>query len=88
VPEVKAVGFTVASRSPTSRELSASNLLKTHTIPTRLYLNEGYDDITAFEAHAKGPYFKKFYKSIEAFAVEGPRLIDGIRLEKGHAPPQ
>jgi (4S)-4-hydroxy-5-phosphonooxypentane-2,3-dione isomerase len=49
--------------------------------PNRLYLNEAYDDKAAFNAHANGPYFKKFFDVIGAFAVEGPRLIEGTRIE-------
>jgi (4S)-4-hydroxy-5-phosphonooxypentane-2,3-dione isomerase len=47
----------------------------------RLYLNEAYDDKAAFETHLNGPYFKKFDHIIRPFAVEGPRLIEGTRIE-------
>lgn len=52
----------------------------------RLYLNEAYDDEAAFNDHANGPYFKKFFDVIGTFAVMGPRLIEGTQVEDAARP--
>jgi (4S)-4-hydroxy-5-phosphonooxypentane-2,3-dione isomerase len=49
--------------------------------PNRFYLNEAYDDAEAFNAHANGPHFARFFELIEDY-VEGPTwLIKGTRVE-------
>jgi (4S)-4-hydroxy-5-phosphonooxypentane-2,3-dione isomerase len=49
--------------------------------PNRFYLNEAYEDEAAFDVHAKGPHFARFFEIIEKFA-EGPTwLIKGYRIE-------
>ncbi|WP_214322949.1 putative quinol monooxygenase [Nonomuraea sediminis] len=49
--------------------------------PNRFYLNEAYDDEAAFDVHAKGPHFARFFEIIQDFA-EGPVwLIKGTRIE-------
>jgi (4S)-4-hydroxy-5-phosphonooxypentane-2,3-dione isomerase len=52
--------------------------------PNRFYLNEAYDDPEAFDVHANGPHFARFYEVIESIKdyVDGPtRLIRGTRVE-------
>jgi (4S)-4-hydroxy-5-phosphonooxypentane-2,3-dione isomerase len=52
--------------------------------PNRFYLNEAYDDIEAFDIHANGPHFARFYQLIESIKdyVDGPTwLIRGTRVE-------
>lgn len=34
----------------------------------RFYLNEGYTDETAFQAHGAGPYFKDFFAEVEPYS--------------------
>lgn len=49
--------------------------------PNRFYLNEAYDDAEAFDVHARGPHFARFFALVEGFA-EGPKwLIKGTRVE-------
>ncbi|WP_240760219.1 putative quinol monooxygenase [Phytoactinopolyspora endophytica] len=49
--------------------------------PNRFYLNEAYDNEAAFNAHAEGPHFARFFSLIEGFA-DGPGwLIKGTRIE-------
>jgi (4S)-4-hydroxy-5-phosphonooxypentane-2,3-dione isomerase len=49
--------------------------------PNRLYLNEAYDDAAAFDIHANGPHFARFFELIKDYA-EGPTwLIRGTRVE-------
>jgi autoinducer 2-degrading protein len=49
--------------------------------PNRFYLNEAYDDAEAFDVHANGPHFARFFQLVEDF-VEGPTwLIKGTRIE-------
>jgi autoinducer 2-degrading protein len=49
--------------------------------PNRFYLNEAYEDAAAFDLHAKGPHFARFFEIIENFA-DGPTwLIKGTRIE-------
>ncbi len=49
--------------------------------PNRFYLNEAYDDAEAFDVHAKGPHFARFFELIKDY-VEGPTwLIKGTRVE-------
>ncbi|MDO8212087.1 putative quinol monooxygenase [Conexibacter sp. CPCC 206217] len=54
--------------------------------PNRFYLNEAYDDLDAFNVHADGPYFKRFFALIGDYA-EGPTwLIRGTTvLDDAHA---
>jgi autoinducer 2-degrading protein len=53
--------------------------------PNRFYLNEAYDDAAAFDVHAKGPHFARFFELIEDY-VDGPTfLIKGTRIEDGTA---
>lgn len=48
--------------------------------PNRFYLNEAYEDEKAFDVHAKGPHFARFFEIIESFA-DGPTwLIKGNRV--------
>jgi autoinducer 2-degrading protein len=49
--------------------------------PNRFYLNEAYDDEAAFGAHVRGPHFKTFFDSIGWLAVEGPRVLEGTRID-------
>ncbi|MFE5666366.1 putative quinol monooxygenase [Streptomyces niveus] len=39
-----------------------------------LYLNEVYEDVEAFNAHAGGPYFTAFFAEVSAYA-EGPTWL-------------
>jgi autoinducer 2-degrading protein len=56
-------------------------LIKDPENPNRFYLNEAYEDEAAFDAHAEGPYFRKFFDVVGDF-VEGPTwLIKGTRIE-------
>jgi catechol 2,3-dioxygenase-like lactoylglutathione lyase family enzyme/quinol monooxygenase YgiN len=51
--------------------------------PNRFYLNEGYESLEAFNAHAAGPYFQKFFETITPL-VEGGEptwLIRGNRVK-------
>lgn len=49
--------------------------------PNRFYLNEAYENEEAFDIHAKGPHFARFFQIIGEFA-EGPTwLIRGNRIE-------
>ena len=49
--------------------------------PDRFYLNEAYDDVEAFDAHAAGPHFATFFEQIKNY-VQGPTwLIRGSRIE-------
>lgn len=60
-------------------------LIADESDPNRLYLNEAYDDEAAFDVHANGPYFKKFFEIIGEFA-EGPTwLIKGTRVDDATA---
>jgi autoinducer 2-degrading protein len=60
-------------------------LIKDEDDPDRFYLNEAYADKAAFDVHAAGPYFKKFFDIIGGFA-EGPTwLIKGDRVEDPEA---
>jgi (4S)-4-hydroxy-5-phosphonooxypentane-2,3-dione isomerase len=53
----------------------------------RFYLNEAYDDAAAFEVHAAGPYFKRFFEIVGSFA-DGPHwLIQGSRVDDPDAAP-
>jgi len=50
--------------------------------PNRYYLNEGYESLEAFNTHAAGPYFQKFFETIVPL-VEGGEptwLIRGNRV--------
>ncbi len=50
--------------------------------PNRYYLNEGYESLEAFDTHAAGPYFQKFFDTIVPL-VEGGEptwLIRGNRV--------
>jgi (4S)-4-hydroxy-5-phosphonooxypentane-2,3-dione isomerase len=48
--------------------------------PNRFYLNEAYDDAEAFDSHAKGPHFARFFELVEGYA-EGPTwLIKGNQI--------
>lgn len=48
--------------------------------PNRFYLNEAYDDEAAFDLHANGPHFARFFSIVGEFA-EGPTwLIKGTRV--------
>ena len=50
--------------------------------PNRFYLNEGYSDPAAFDAHAGGRHFTRFFELIKDYA-EGPTwLIKGSRIEE------
>jgi len=56
-------------------------VIKDEENPNRFYLNEAYYNEAAFNIHAKGPYFEKFFEDIGAFA-DGPHsLIKGTRVE-------
>ncbi len=51
------------------------------TSPNRFYLLEAYVDAEAFQAHAEGPYFKRFFAEVGDL-VEGPTwLVKGSALE-------
>lgn len=47
----------------------------------RFYLNEAYDDAAAFDAHAEGEHFERFFALIEDFAQGPTWLIKGTRIE-------
>lgn len=48
--------------------------------PNRFYLDEAYEDEAAFDAHAKGPHFARFFELVEHYA-EGPTfLIRGTQV--------
>lgn len=47
----------------------------------RFYLNEAYDDEAAFDVHAKGPHFARFFDIIQTFAVGPTWLIKGTRVD-------
>jgi quinol monooxygenase YgiN len=49
--------------------------------PNRFYLNEGYADAAAFEEHANGPHFARFFELIKDFAAGPSWLIRGHRIE-------
>lgn len=53
--------------------------------PNRFYLNEAYDDPTAFDVHAHGPHFARFFSIIEEFAKGPTWLIKGTRIPDPHA---
>jgi autoinducer 2-degrading protein len=60
-------------------------LIADESDPNTFYLNEAYEDLDAFNAHADGEYFKEFFAAIGAYA-EGPTwLIKGNRVEDGAA---
>jgi len=49
--------------------------------PNRFYLNEAYDSAEAFDVHATGPHFERFFTIVGSFA-DGPTwLIKGTRIE-------
>ena len=56
-------------------------LIEDEQRPNRFYLNEAYDDATAFDVHAKGPHFERFFSLIEEFAQGPTWLIRGTRIE-------
>lgn len=47
----------------------------------RFYLNEAYDDKAAFDTHANGPHFDKFFAIIQDWAQGPTWLIKGERIE-------
>ncbi|WP_433178232.1 VOC family protein [Actinoallomurus sp. CA-150999] len=51
--------------------------------PNRFYLNEGYESLEAFNSHAEGPYFKKFFEIITPLVEGGAPtwLIRGNRVQ-------
>ncbi|MEV6098180.1 putative quinol monooxygenase [Nocardia sp. NPDC051981] len=53
--------------------------------PNRFYLNEAYDDEAAFNLHAKGPHFARFFDIINSFATGPTWLIKGTRIEDPQA---
>jgi autoinducer 2-degrading protein len=56
-------------------------LVEDEAIPNRFYLSEAYVDAIAFNVHANGPYFAKFFQIISGFA-DGPHfLARGNRIE-------
>ena len=58
-------------------------LIKDEAVENRYYLNEGYESLEAFNTHAAGPYFQKFFDTIVPL-VEGGEptwLIRGDRVE-------
>ena len=57
-------------------------LIADESNPNRFYLNEAYDDVAAFDVHAKGPHFARFFKAISGH-VDGPTwLIKGNRIDE------
>lgn len=58
-------------------------LIQDENNPNRFYLNEGYESLEAFNAHAAGPYFKKFFDVVIPLCEEGNPgwLIRGNRVE-------
>ena len=56
-------------------------LIVDHENPNRFYLDEAYKDEAAFDVHAKGPHFARFFELIEHYA-EGPTFIlRGTRVD-------
>jgi (4S)-4-hydroxy-5-phosphonooxypentane-2,3-dione isomerase len=56
-------------------------LIESSERPNRFYLNEAYDDEAAFDLHAEGPHFARFFDLIQDFA-DGPTwLIKGHRID-------
>lgn len=49
--------------------------------PNRFYLNEAYDDEAAFDVHAEGPHFARFFEVVQGFAKGPEWLIKGTRVE-------
>ena len=49
--------------------------------PNRFYLNEAYDDAAAFDLHAKGPHFARFFELISDYVEGPPWLIKGTLVE-------
>lgn len=62
-------------------------LIQDERDPNRFYLNEAYVDQAAFDIHATGPYFKKFFATITDFAAGPTWLSRGtvIRPDDGDA---
>jgi autoinducer 2-degrading protein len=56
-------------------------LIQDQENPNRFYLDETYVDQAAFDKHANGPYFKKFFEAIGSFAKGPTWLIRGTRIE-------
>lgn len=50
--------------------------------PNLIYLNEVYEDVEAFNAHAGGPYFSAFFAQASAYA-QGPNwLMRGTPIDR------
>lgn len=80
----------IAAALEDGRESSANEpgtqrfeVIRDETDPDRFYLNEGYDDLDAFNAHVEGPYLAKFLAEIKDYAVGPTWLIRGNRIEDG-----
>jgi autoinducer 2-degrading protein len=56
-------------------------LIEDEAVANRFYLSEAYVDEAAFDLHATGPYFAKFFEIIQPF-MDGPHfLVRGSRIE-------
>lgn len=58
-------------------------LIEDERTANRFWLNEAYDDEAAFNVHANGPYYKRFFDAVGEFAEE-PKdrpSIKGARIE-------
>ncbi|HEV7824579.1 MAG TPA: putative quinol monooxygenase [Mycobacteriales bacterium] len=49
-------------------------LIADHENPNRFYLDEAYEDEAAFDAHAKGEHFARFFELIQEYA-DGPTFL-------------
>ena len=60
-------------------------LIRDEDDPNKFYLNEAYDDAEAFQVHADGKHFARFFEIISPFAVGPVWLIKGTRVEDPRA---
>lgn len=71
-------GRNSAAEEPGTRRFE---LIEDEERPNRFYLNEAYDDAAAFDVHATGPHFAKFFSLIEDYAHGPTWLIKGTHIE-------
>jgi (4S)-4-hydroxy-5-phosphonooxypentane-2,3-dione isomerase len=55
-------------------------LIQDEKTPTRFYLDEAYADREAFEVHATGPHYAKFFSLIEGYLQSKCELIKGMTI--------
>jgi len=56
-------------------------LIVDETDPNRFSLDEAYDDAAAFQAHADGPHFARFFDLIKDYATGPTWLIRGTTVQ-------